>query len=259
MELNIDRGLKSYDVKDADGTLIGTIRFNPSDIGLAGRMEEARARIAEITAAPVTGPEDLVEWDRQVRHWFDYIFGTPVSDVFFAGVSSLAFCEDGSLVAEAVLDAISALRDPELSPQEQTLACLEILYPDWKRLPDLSAATQAAMVFINCGKPVEAAVPKPALVDWDTDAAIMAPAVDKVLGYSCRRCAYLHWWEFIGAFGCIGDGQFAQVVSIRNKRLHGKKLDKAEQEFVRNNPDLVTLPKHKLTSAEEEFFKSLGV
>ena len=30
MELNIDRGLKSYDVKDADGTLIGTIRFNPS-------------------------------------------------------------------------------------------------------------------------------------------------------------------------------------------------------------------------------------
>ena len=54
-------------------------------------------------------------------------------------------------------------------------------------------------------------------------------------------------------------GQFAQVVSIRNKRLHGKKLDKAEQEFVRSNPDLVTLPKHKLTSAEEEFFKSLGV
>lgn len=109
MELNIDRGLKSYDVKDADGTLIGTIRFNPSDIGLAGRMEEARAKIAEITAAPMTGPEDLVEWDRQVRHWFDYIFGTPVSDVFFAGVSSLAFCEDGSLVAEAVLDAVTPM------------------------------------------------------------------------------------------------------------------------------------------------------
>ena len=86
-----------------------TIRFNPSDIGLAGRMEEARAKIAEITAAPVTGPGDLVEWDRKVRHWFDYIFGTPVSDVFFAGVSSLAFCEDGSLVAEAVLDAVTPM------------------------------------------------------------------------------------------------------------------------------------------------------
>ena len=42
-------------------------------------------------------------------HWFDYIFGTPVSDVFFAGVSSLAFCEDGSLVAEAVLDAVTPM------------------------------------------------------------------------------------------------------------------------------------------------------
>ena len=110
MELNIDRGLKSYDVKDADGTLIGTIRFNPSDIGLAGRMEEARAKIAEITAAPVTGPEDLVEW----RHWFDYIFGSPVSDVFFAGVSSLAFCVDGSLVAEAVLDAVTPMLTQEV-------------------------------------------------------------------------------------------------------------------------------------------------
>ena len=180
---------------------------------------------------------------------------------FFAALSAWVRGQEFAIRSDyrAVLDAISALRDPELSPQEQTLACLEILYPDWKRLPDLSAAAQAAMVFINCGKPVEAAVPKTALVDWDTDAAIMAPAVDKVLGYSCRRCAYLHWWEFIGAFGCIGDGQFAQVISIRNKRLHGKKLDKAEQEFVRNNPDLVTLPKHKLTSEEEEFFKSLGV
>lgn len=41
MELNIDRGLKSYDVKDADGTLIGTIRFNPSDIGLAAWRKPA--------------------------------------------------------------------------------------------------------------------------------------------------------------------------------------------------------------------------
>ncbi len=109
MELNINRGLKSYDVKDADGTLIGTIRFNPSDIGLAGRMEEARAKIAEIMAAPVTGPEDLVEWDKQVRYWFDYIFGTPVSDVFFAGVSPLAFCDDDKLVVEAILEAVTPL------------------------------------------------------------------------------------------------------------------------------------------------------
>ncbi len=115
------------------------------------------------------------------------------------------------------------------------------------------------MVFINCGKPVEAAVPKPALVDWDTDAAIMAPAVDKSWATAAAAAPTCTGGSSSGHLVCIGDGQFAQVVSIRNKRLHGKKLDKAEQEFVRSNPDLVTLPKHKLTSAEEEFFKSLGV
>ena len=160
----------------------------------------------------------------------------------------------------AVLDALAAMADTELTQQEQFSTCLQILYPDWEQLPDAQAAFTAAMVFVNCGEPLpEHQLPKPRLVDWEKDAGLIAPAVDKVLGYSCRRCAYLHWWEFIGAFGCIGDGQFAQVISIRNKRLHGKKLDKAEQEFVRSNPDLVTLPKHKLTSAEEEFFKSLGV
>ena len=30
----------------------------------------------------------------------------------------------------AVLDALAALADPELSQQEQYLACLEIMYPD---------------------------------------------------------------------------------------------------------------------------------
>ena len=30
MELVIDRGVKSYDVKDADGTLLGVIKINPA-------------------------------------------------------------------------------------------------------------------------------------------------------------------------------------------------------------------------------------
>ena len=37
MELKIDRGLKSYEVKDIDGTLLGTLYVNPADIGIAAR------------------------------------------------------------------------------------------------------------------------------------------------------------------------------------------------------------------------------
>ena len=51
----------------------------------------------------------------------------------------------------AVLDALAALADPELTQQEQYMACLQILYPRWRDLPDLNDALQAAFIFINNG------------------------------------------------------------------------------------------------------------
>ena len=48
MELVIDRGVKSYDVKDIDGTLLGVIKINPADIGISGRFVSARNAIAEL-------------------------------------------------------------------------------------------------------------------------------------------------------------------------------------------------------------------
>lgn len=148
----------------------------------------------------------------------------------------------------AVLDALAALADPEITQQEQYAACLEILYPKWQALPDANAALRAAFLFINGGQPEESTIPRPRIVDWEQDAALIAPAVDKVLGYSCRRCEYLHWWEFLGAFYGIGYGLFAQVVSIRYKRAHGKKLDKSEQEFAKENDRIIRI--HAPESAE---------
>lgn len=160
----------------------------------------------------------------------------------------------------AVLDALAALQDQELTEQERCLAFLQILYPDWQHLPDGGEALKAACKFINLGEDVpENQPPKPALVSWEDDVGIMAPAIDKVLGYSCRQCKYLHWWEFIGAYMGIGDGLFAQVVSIRAKQLKGKPLDKAEREFARENAALIGKTAPKLTAEEEEFFKRLGV
>ena len=113
----------------------------------------------------------------------------------------------------AVLDALAALSDQELTQAEQLSVCLQILFPDWEQLPD-------------------------------------APAIDKILGYSCRRCPYLHWWEFIGAFHGIGRGLFSEVVNIRAKRAKGKRLEKHEQEFARENEELIRLSSAR--SAEEQ-------
>ena len=89
----------------------------------------------------------------------------------------------------AVLDALAALQDEALSEQERCMAFLQIMYPAWQRLPDGNEAMRVACEFINLGERVpEHQAPKPVLVDWEQDVRIMAPAIDKVLGYSCRRC-----------------------------------------------------------------------
>lgn len=160
----------------------------------------------------------------------------------------------------AVLDALCALNDTSLWEQERYKSFLRIMFPKWRELPDDSKAMQEALIFINLGKKIpEHQVPKPQLVDWETDVELIAPAVDKSLGYSCRRCEYLHWWEFIGAYYNIGEGLFAQVISIRSKRARGKPLEKYEQEFLRENPDLVGSRTSALTAEEEAFLRSLGV
>lgn len=160
----------------------------------------------------------------------------------------------------AVLDALAALNDTALPEQARCLAFLQIFYPDWQHLPDANEALRQAMVFVNLGQPVQQNQPhRPELVHWNTDVQLIAPAVDKVLGYSCRRCEYLHWWDFIGAFQNIGEGLFASVVNIRNKRARGKKLDKAEKEFARENADLIGNTASRFTAEEEAFFKRLGL
>lgn len=115
---------------------------------------------------------------------------------------------------------------------------------------DFTSGPLAHLKDINEGKEDEKQGFRPRLVDWEQDAALIAPAVDKVLGYSCRRCEYLHWWEFLGAFHGIGDGLFAQVVNIRNKRARGKMLDKSEQEFARENAAVIKI--HAAESAEDK-------
>ena len=106
MELKIDRGLKSYEVKDIDGTLLGTLYVNPADIGIAARLEEARRAIqlADGLAADA-GVDQIIEADKLIREQINYIFGSDASSVFFKGVSALALLPDGTMVFEKALQA----------------------------------------------------------------------------------------------------------------------------------------------------------
>lgn len=59
--------------------------------------------------------------------------------------------------------------------------------------------------------------------------------MNKVAGHEVRADKFLHWWTFLSYFYGIGEGQLSTVVSIRSKRQKGKKLEKWEQEYYREN------------------------
>lgn len=144
----------------------------------------------------------------------------------------------------AVLDVLKAFNDPDLEDDEKAIVCLKILYEDFDKIPQekYEGAFQKAVEFIDAGSTSDDS-PKPRLMDWEQDAPILIPAVNKVLGTECRVAPYLHWWTFLGAYMEIGEGLFSSVISIRNKKAKGEKLEKYERTFYRENKKLVDFEK----------------
>lgn len=150
-----------------------------------------------------------------------------------------------------ILDVISVFNDPDMEIDEKWIAALIIMIPNFETITtdELPEACEKVMEFIDCGRKSEHK-DMPAVMDWEQDASIIFPAVNRVLGREVRSVEYMHWWTFIGAYMEIGESLFSSVVSIRSKRAKGKKLDKEEQDFFRDNQKLILL-KPRL-SAEEE-------
>lgn len=150
-----------------------------------------------------------------------------------------------------ILRILIAFEDPELNESEKLYVCLYILYPDFETMPpeDYEAAYSAAVQFIDNG--IAGDEKKgPRVMDWEQDAAILFPAINKVAGYETRAVEYLHWWTFIGFFMGIRDGTFSTVLGIRQKKAKGKKLENWEREFWQGNQKLCKL-KTKLTAEEQ--------
>lgn len=160
-----------------------------------------------------------------------------------------------------ILDILAAMNDPEIfvpgmteeeKKMEQSMTMLQILYIDFDSMPpkDWQEAMKKAVDFIDCGIKGDDK-PKPRSMDWEQDAPIIAPEISKIAGRDIR-IGETHWWEFFGYYLGIGEGVFNTIVSIREKKRKGKKLEKWEQEFYRNNKSLVDLKIKKAERSEEE-------
>lgn len=159
----------------------------------------------------------------------------------------------------AILDILKYFSDPEYEPDEQWEICLTILYVDYENMPDhlYEEAATKAIEFIDMGIKDDGRR-KPHTMDWEQDAPIIIPAVNRTLGKEIRSLEYLHWWTFMGAYMEIGESLFSQIVNIRHKKQSKKPLDQWERDFYRNNKGLIDL-KEKYTQEELEEQKRLNV
>ena len=142
----------------------------------------------------------------------------------------------------AVLDVLMAYNDHDLDDQGKALVLLQIMYPEFYKIPDehLEEAIRAACEFIDCGQKDDGK-PRPKMIDWEQDAAIIIPEINKVAGREIRLDPNIHWWTFFGWFMDIGDGLLATVLHIRQKLTSGKKLEQWEQEFYKSNKAICDL------------------
>lgn len=158
----------------------------------------------------------------------------------------------------AVLDVLTALSDKDMTgdtPAETNYIQSEIIRqimfedPDSILDEDLEDAFKGVAEFIDMG--IEKMdKPSPRVMDWEQDATLIIPAVNRVVGREIRADKYMHWWTFLSAYMEIGECTFTHILSIRQKRATGKKLEKCEQDYIRDNKDVVLL-KDKLTEQEK--------
>lgn len=159
----------------------------------------------------------------------------------------------------AVLDLIAALNDPDLTDSDsqmtaymQSRVILEIMFPKCDEIPveHLQEALDKVSEFIDMG--ISDDRKKPKTMDWEQDAPILIPAINKVLNCEIRAQKYIHWWTFLGAYMEIGEGLFSSIVNIRQKKAKGKKLEKWEQEFYKENKALIDFQSKSQRSQEEK-------
>ena len=157
----------------------------------------------------------------------------------------------------AVMDLLTAFSDKEMlgESEEETniiraLLVLNILFIDEVKPEDQNEAIKKAIEFIDMGIESSRDVKKPTLMDWEQDAPLIIPAINKVLGREIRADKYMHWWTFLSAYMEIGECSFTHIINIRDKKAKGKKLEKWELEYIQEHKDIVLL-REKLTEKEQ--------
>ena len=151
-----------------------------------------------------------------------------------------------------------ACNDAELSDREKVYIMVDALVGfDNLEREDVEEAIKQCSWFMDGGKDYSKAINKPKLMDWEQDEQIIFSAINRVAGKEVRTESYLHWWSFLGYFNEIQEGLFSNVLNIRQKKAKHKQLEKWEQDFYKDNKDLIDF-KTVYTEAEKEEIRKIN-
>lgn len=162
-----------------------------------------------------------------------------------------------------VLRIFEAMEDNELTESEKLYITLDLIYVDFEKMPKdfYQEAYEKASKFMECHDRSDDKK-NPKLINWEKDEHMIFPAINTVAGCEVRALEYMHWWTFLGYFESVdNESLWSFVLSIRQKRANGKKLEKYEQDFYRKNIALcdVKRPEERKKAEDElkDMFNSL--
>ena len=162
-----------------------------------------------------------------------------------------------------ILSIFEALEDDELTDSEKMYVLLLRIYVDFEDMPKAlyQEAYEKASQFIECHERKDDKK-NPKLINWQKDEQMIFPAINAVAGCEVRAIQHMHWWTFLGYFESVdNESLWSFVLSIRQKRAKGKKLEKHEQDFFSKNQDLCSIewkaPKEKVIDQLNDIFASL--
>lgn len=148
---------------------------------------------------------------------------------------------------------ITAFSDKELTDNEKVYICLKRLYVDFESISDYEGAYKAAVKFIDYTSN-DSGGRSPRLVNWEKDEQLIFADINRVAGKEVRDLEYMHWWTFMGyAQNVDKDGIWGFILTIRQKKAKGKKLEQHEREFYNANRELCSIDfmEDRLTPEDE--------
>ena len=155
------------------------------------------------------------------------------------------------------LRAIQALEDERLMEHEKLTVLIALLYPE---PPENTAlAIEQGLKFLNLGEPVDSSRTRQQIVyNLNKDSAYIYTAFKSTFNIDLNTVENLHYWAFRSLFADLGrDCFFNTLISLRS-RQHSGKLTDSEKEFVRKNPELMSLSERKQDSAVKDFISKIG-